>query len=469
MPGDYSDAVAAAGGEEFTPHALKVTAAVAVLMGTWWVTEAIPLPATALVPLVAFPLSGTSAFGPTAAPYANGTIFLFMGGFFLALAIQRWNLHRRIALGIVLLVGTKPKQLILGVMIATGFITMWVSNTATAVMMIPIGLSVLSLVYEGASTSTILKSNFGKAMVLGVAYAASITSVATLIGTPPNALLRAYILENLPDRELSFGSWMLFATPLAWIFLFIGWWLMVNVLWKPEITEIPGGKPLIQKEFRGLGPMSRGEKMVAVVFAAGALSWIFLPSLFDVFSDELVAMIIALVLFITPVYAREGVNLLDWSTAKNIPWDVLILFGGGLSLSRMFTVTGFSQWIGEQTQGVGVLHPILIILIVTVIVVILTEFTSNTATAAAFLPIMGGVAGGIGVDPLMLLIPVALASTYGFMMPAGTPPNAIAYSTGYLKITDMIKTGIWLNIIGAFLITLFVYFFAPVVFGFSIG
>lgn len=469
MPDALPEAVAGAApeGTEFTAHGLRTAAATGVLMGTWWVTEAIPLPATALVPLVVFPLSGVSTFATAAGPYANGTIFLFMGGFFLALTIQRWNLHRRIALTIVLAVGTKPRQLVLGLMIATGFLTMWVSNTATAVMMLPIAISVLSLVYEGAGAADLPKSNFGKSMVLGVAYAASITSVSTLIGTPPNALLRAYVSEQL-DYELGFGEFMLFAVPMAWLFLLIAWWLITHVVFPPEIEEIPGGRPLIQAQLRELGRMGRGEKMVAAVFLVGALSWIFLPSLFDLFSDELIAVIIALALFLLPVDARAGVNLLDWGTARSIPWDVLLLFGGGLSLSAGFTSTGFSAWIGEQTKGIGTLNPVLIIFIVTVIVVVLTEFTSNTATAAAFLPIMGGVAGGIGVDPLMLLIPVALAASYGFMMPAGTPPNAIAYSSGYVRITDMIRTGIWLNLIGALFITVWATFVGPLVFGYAV-
>ena len=450
-------------------NALAVAAATAVLMGTWWVTEAIPLAATALVPLVIFPLTQVQSFKTTAAPYASGTIFLFMGGFFLALAIQRWNLHRRIALRTVLMVGTKPKQLVLGLMVATGFLTMWVSNTATAVMMLPIALSVLSLVYEDADASTMLKSNFGKAMVLGVAYSASITSVSTLIGTPPNALLRAYMLENW-DQNISFGTWMLVAVPLGWAFLFIGWWLLVGVAFKPEISEIPGGRALIQKQIDEMGPMSRGEKLVGIVFVVGALAWIFLPTLYeDTFSDELIAMIIALALFLIPVHPAEGIALLDWKSAKDIPWDVLLLFGGGLSLSAAFTATGFSAWIGDKSAAMEGLPPIILVFLVTVLIVILTEFTSNTATAAAFLPIMGGVAMGMGLDPMMLAIPVALASTYGFMMPAGTPPNAIAYSSGYLRIADMIRGGLWLNIIGAVLITLFTVTLGPVVLGYSLG
>ncbi|MCI1676397.1 MAG: DASS family sodium-coupled anion symporter [Ancrocorticia sp.] len=459
-----------AGAEVPVPeNALATAAAVAVLMGTWWVTEAIPLAATALVPLVAFPLMDVQSFKTTAAPYASGTIFLFMGGFFLALAIQRWNLHRRIALRTVLIVGTKPKQLVLGLMIATGFLTMWVSNTATAVMMLPIALSVLSLVYEGAGAKEMLKSNFGKAMVLGVAYASSIASVATIIGTPPNTLLRAYMQETY-DVTISFGRWMLFGVPLAWGFLFIGWWILVTFVFKPELDELPGGRDLIARQLKEMGAMSRGEKLVGIVFVVAALAWVFLPSFFpDTFSDELIAMMITLALFLIPVHPTEGIAILDWKTAKNIPWDVLLLFGGGLSLSAAFTYTGFSAWIGDKSAGLAGLPPILLVFIVAVLIVALTEFTSNTATAAAFLPIMGGVASGMGVDPMMLVIPVALASTYGFMMPAGTPPNAIAYSSGYVRIGDMIKAGLILNILGALLITLFSMTLGPLVLGYSIG
>ncbi|MFT3944444.1 MAG: DASS family sodium-coupled anion symporter [Ancrocorticia sp.] len=451
-----------------TDNALAIAAAVATLMGTWWVTEAIPLAATALVPLVAFPLAGVQDFGKTAAPYANGTIFLFMGGFFLALSIQRWNLHRRIALRTVLVVGTKPKQIILGLMVATGVLTMWVSNTATAVMMLPIAMSVLSLLYEGADSSKLLSSNFGKSLVLGVAYAASIVSVSTIISTPPNTLLRAYLADT-HGITISFGRWMLFGVPLGWGFLFVGWWILTSVIFKPEINEIPGGKKLIQDELAKMGPMSRGEKTVGVIFVAAALSWVFLPTFFpDTFSDELVAMVIALSLFLIPVDPFKGIPVLDWKTAKGIPWDVLLLFGGGLSLSAAFTFTGFSAWIGDRSSGLAGLPTIVLIFLVTVLIVILTEFTSNTATAAAFLPIMGSVAIGMGVDVMMLVIPVALASTYGFMMPAGTPPNAIAYSSGYLRISDMIKAGFWLNVIGAVLITIFTMTLGPLVLGYSL-
>ncbi|MDO5495725.1 MAG: DASS family sodium-coupled anion symporter [bacterium] len=450
----------------FTVHGLKITAAAAVLMGTWWITEAIPLAATALVPLVIFPLSQAQDFATTARPYASGTIFLFMGGFFLALAIQRWNLHRRIALVVVKVVGTKPKQLVLGIMIATGFLSMWVSNTATAVMMLPIGLSILNLVNKDMSIGDMLRSNFGKAVALGIAYSASIASLSTLIGTPPNTLLRAYLADN-HDITLQFGQWMLFAAPTAWLFLVIAWFLLTSVFFPPEIDEIPGGKELINNELKAMGPMSKGEKMVGIVFVLAALSWIFLPTLFKDagVSDELIAMCIALVLFLLPVHPREGVQLLDWKTARDIPWDVLLLFGGGLALSAAFTNQGLSLWIGDVTSGIGGLPVILIVVVVTAIIIFLTEMTSNTATAAAFLPIMGGIAGGMGVDVQLLVIPVALAATCAFMLPVATPPNAIAYGSGYIKIADMVKAGVWLNLIGVILITATVMLLGPLVLG----
>ncbi|SEA25880.1 solute carrier family 13 (sodium-dependent dicarboxylate transporter), member 2/3/5 [Bowdeniella nasicola] len=463
MPDTLSEAMQAAsdkavegGKAAFTPHGLAFTAAVAVLMGVWWMTEAIPLAATALVPLVAFPAFHVADFKTTATPYASGTIFLFMGGFFLALALQRWNLHRRVALITVLAVGTKPKMLILGFMVATGFMSMWVSNTATAVMMLPIGLSVLTLIGEMKTDAEgRVKSNFAIALVLGIAYSASIASLSTLIGTPPNTLLRGYLKDN-HDINIGFGQWMLVGVPLAWGFLFITWFLLTHVLFKPEIDEIPGGKELIRRELDAMGPMSRGEKLVGIVFVIAALSWIFLPTMFpdSGITDELIAMAITLVLFLIPVHPAHGVALLDWDTAKHIPWDVLLLFGGGLALSAMFSTTGLSTWIGDQAKGLGGLPIILFVIAVAALVIFLTEMTSNTATAAAFLPIMGGVAMGLGQDVMLLVIPVALAATCAFMLPVATPPNAIAYGSGYIRIGDMVRGGIWLNLIGIVLISL---------------
>lgn len=464
LTGSLAEALNDDGTQLFTVHGIKITAATAVLMATWWVTEAIPLPATALVPLVVFPLSQTQSFADTARPYASGTIFLFMGGFFLAAAVQKWNLHRRIALVVVKVVGTKPKMIILGFMVATGLVTMWVSNTATAIMMLPIGLSVLHLVNGTMDGVDLLRSNFGKSLMLGIAYSASVIATSSLISTPPNALLRAYLADNY-GITLTFGKWLLFASPMAWSFLLIMWFLLVNVLFKPEIDEVPGGHELIVRELEKMGPMSRGEKSVAVVFVIAAVSWLLLPTFFGDLgvTDELIAMAIALVLFIVPVDGDD--RLLDLRTAQAIPWEILLLFGGGLALSAAFTRNGLSAWIGDLSTGLGGLHVILLVLAVTTLVMALTELTSNTATAATFLPVLGGVAAGIGADVMLLVVPVALASTCSFMLPVATPPNAVAYSTGYVGMSDMLRAGIWLNLIGIVLITLTTLTLGPLVLG----
>lgn len=468
LTGSLVDALNDDGTAMYTVHGLKITAATAVLMATWWITEAVPLYAAALLPLLVFPLSQAQTFVESARPYASGTIFLFMGGFFLAAAVQKWNLHRRIALVVVRFVGTDPKRIILGFMIATGVVTMWVSNTATAIMMLPIGLSVLHLVNGQTTGVDLLRSNFGKAMMLGIAYSASIVATSSLISTPPNALMRAYVAETF-GITLTFGKWLLFASPMAWALLFIMWFLFVNVLFKPEIDEIPGGEELIERELAEMGPMSTGERRVGVVFVIAALSWVFLPTLFGDLgvTDELVAIAVAMLLFLIPVGKDD--RLLDGATAREIPWEILLLFGGGLSLSAAFTKSGLSTWIGDLSAGVGTLHVILLVLVVTTLVMALTEMTSNTATAATFLPVLGGVAAGIGADPLLLVVPVALASTCSFMLPVATPPNAIAYSTGYVSIGDMLKAGVWMNLIGIVLITITTLTMGPLVLGINLG
>ena len=476
-----NEVAAASAGEDFVPFTdlgLRVVVFAAVLLGVWWMTEAIPLAATALLPLVIFPAFQVASFKEVAAPYASDTIFLFMGGFMLALAMQKWNLHRRIALGVVLLVGAQPRRLVLGFMIATGFVSMWVSNTATAVVMLPIGLSVLNLV-AGLVGGIEKVKKFATGLMLGIAYAASIGSVATIIGTPPNALLVATLSETY-GIDIGFGQWMLVGAPLAIVFMAFAWWLMVYVLFRPEISEIPGGRELIVGQWKELGRMSRGEVIVAVVFVLAALSWVFVPIVLDFtgselnISDSLIAMVTAAVLFLIPADVRTGTRILDWKTANDLPWDVLLLFGGGLSLSAMFSKLGLSLWIGEQAKGLGAFPIVVIIAAVAALVIFLTELTSNTATAAAFLPIMGGVATGIGItadnpmNVMLLVVPVALAATFAFMLPVATPPNAVAYGSGYIKIGDMAKTGLWLNLGGIVLITLAVYFIGVPVFGLTL-
>jgi len=478
--------------------AARTTAGVVTLVAFWWMSEALPLPATSLVPIVAFPLLGVLEVGDATAAYAEPTVFLFLGGFMIALAMQKWNLHKRIALIVMRAIGTRPKLLILGVMVATAFLSMWVSNTATTLMMLPIGLSVLALVAEhttpksvrvdeehhvhsleeGAPVMEIVSghaaddrdtANFEISVMLAIAYAATIGGLATLIGSPPNLILSGFVSVTY-GFEISFVEWMMVGVPLAAVFLVIAWFVLTRLVYPSNIAEISGGKQVIQAEHAALGPMSRGEWTVAVVFFMTAMLWVFrqplgnwealtavLPFIANL-SDASIAIAAAVALFLIPVSARLGEAAMDWKTAQaGLPWGVLLLFGGGLCLARAVGDTGLAEYIGTQVEGLGVLPVLLLVAGVSLIVLMLTELTSNTATAATFLPVLGGVAVGIGVDPLLLLVPAALAATCAFMLPVGTPPNAIVFGSGYVTIGQMVKAGIWLNLIGVLLITGFVY------------
>ncbi|MGB3682822.1 MAG: DASS family sodium-coupled anion symporter [Rubrobacteraceae bacterium] len=478
------------------------TIAVGVLIATWWVTEALPLPATSLLPIALFPLLGVVEIEDAASPYANDLIFLFMGGFMLALAMQRWGLHRRIALLTVRAVGTSPVRMIGGFMIATGFLSMWVSNTATTVAMLPIGLSVLVLVLgnpgsepEGATEAGTGSSpeagsagqqpvtgqgasNFATCLMLAIAYSASIGSLATLIGTPPN-LFMASFLEEEYDVSIGFGTWMLVGLPLAVVFMFITWVLLTRFIYPPEMEEISGGREVIQGQIDEMGPVSRGEKVVLTVFVLTALSWILnsiLPSIFPSLEEVLsgvqdagIAIIAALVLFAIPIDWRNGVFALDWETARQLPWGILLLFGGGLSLANAVSETGVDQWIGSLVSGLGGVPVFLLVGIVIVVVILLTELTSNTATTAALLPILAGAAIGLNLEPLALAVPTALAATCAFMIPVATPPNAIVFGSGHITIVQMVRAGVWLNIIGAVLIFATAYTLANWVLGITFG
>ena len=436
-----------------------VVAAVTVWIAIWWATEALPIPVTSLLPLVLFPLMVEGAeVGDVASAYGSDTIFLFMGGFMLALAMQKWNLHKRIALTIVSKVGSNTVGLVGGFMIATGFITMWVSNTATAVMMLPVGLSVVALIaqFRGGRTD----ANFATALMLGIAYSSSIGSVATLIGTPPNVLMVGYLADT-HDIQIGFGQWMMAGVPLAAVFMLIAWFVLTR-LFKPGVKKVEGAQELIREELTKMGAMSRGEKLVLAVFAFAALSWIFIPMIADLgpvaavapwlgnVTDAGVAMTVAVLLFLLPVDRKTP--LMDWETAVKLPWGVLLLFGGGLAISAQFTDSGLSAWVGEQVSFLSGVPTWVLILAVSALVLFLTELTSNTATAATFLPIMGGVAMGMDIDVLALVVPVALAATMAFMLPVATPPNAIAFGSGYVKIGEMIKGGVWLNLMALLLI-----------------
>ena len=465
-------------------HPGALTAAIAILMATWWMTEAIPIPATALIPLLAFPVLGDVSVDEVGASYGNNIIFLFMGGFMLALAMQRWNLHRRIALVTVRAMGTEPHMVIGGFMLATAFLSMWVSNTATAVMMLPIGLSVLLLVNRlGAETGAVvgaqgaeagevteaLRTNFGTALMLGIAYAASIGSLSTIIGTPPNTLLVGYMSET-HDVQIGFGQWMLLGLPIATVLLVLCWLILTRFVFPPEMDDLPGGRELMDAEVAKLGPLARPEKMVAAVFVLAAASWVGFPLIQDepVISDAGIAMAIAVLLFLLPAGTARGVRLLDWEYAAKLPWGVLLLFGGGLALSAQFGASGLTEWIGEKAEGFGGIPVVILVLIVAAGVLMLTALTSNTATAATFLPLAGGLALGLGIDPLLLAIPVALAASCAFMLPVATPPNAIAFGSGYVSIGDMMRGGLWINLVALIAITAATTTLAVAVFGIAL-
>ncbi|MGD8873246.1 MAG: DASS family sodium-coupled anion symporter, partial [Gemmatimonadota bacterium] len=421
------------------------TAAVAVLMAAWWMTEAIPIPATALLPLGLFPILGVLSPGDASAPYANEQIFLFMGGFLLAVTMEKWGLHKRIALRIMAAVGTSPNRLVLGFMLATAFLSMWISNTATAAMMLPIAIAVGEMFRPQDQEGPY---EFGIALMLGMAYAASIGGVATLIGTPPNAILAAASNEIL-GVQIGFIQWMGVGLPLVALMLPLTWLLLTRVLYPPG--DLSGdAHRIIEAETVALGPANRGEKITGAVFVLTALAWVMrsektiegvtIPGLqtwAPNIGDATIAMTAAALLFMIPVNWRKGEFTLDWPTARKIPWGVLVLFGGGLSLARAMDQSGLAAWIGGAVASLDAVPVILIVAFVAALVVFLTEVTSNTATATMAMPIMAGAATGLGIDPLLVMSSAALAASMAFMLPVATPPNAIVFGSGYITIPQM--------------------------------
>lgn len=459
--------------EGLSPEAKGVLAST-IWIATWWITEAIPIPATSLLPLVLFPLTGSLDIKTASSSYGDETIFLFMGGFIIALAMEKWNLHRRIALSIISAVGTNMDRIILGFMIATGFLSMWISNSATAMMMIPIGLAIINQVAAAlkSDNSSIDTSPqnfaFGKALMLGIAYSASLGGIATLIGTPPNTLL-AGAISNMYGIELSFAGWMLFGVPFAWVFIFITWFYLVKIAYPSKLKTLPGGRAVIDSEKAKLGSASIEEKLVFVVFLLAAFSWItrsfFLSNFIPGLSDGLIAIVFSIVLFIIPSVNRKGDRLMDWNTAVKLPWGILLLFGGGLAIASGFVGTGLSEWIGSQLMGLDGVSVFVMILLVAALVLALTEITSNTATASMMYPIMASLALALGIHPYALMVAAAVAASCAFMLPVATPPNAAVFGSGYLKITDMMRAGLALNIFGVILITLSVYYLIPLAWG----
>jgi sodium-dependent dicarboxylate transporter 2/3/5 len=443
--------------------------ALAAWMVIWWLGEAVPIPATALLPIPMMPLLGIAEMKPVAANYGHTLIFLFLGGFILAAAMQRWGLHKRIALKIVSLVGTSPGSIIAGFMFATAFLSMWISNTATTIMMYAVGISVIGFIAQKTPDKSMVR-NFGVALMLGIAYSASIGGVGTLIGTPPNALLASF-LQSTYDIQVDFFTWMTFGVPVVLVMLPVAWIMLTKFIFPARDLKIGDANSVIKSELAALGVMSKGEKTVAIVFACAALGWILRSQIVGLtglpINDTSIALLAALVLFALPISREKGHFAVDWEAARHVPWGVLILFGGGLALATGFKGTGLAEWIGLQVSGFDVSVWMLVFIILTAIVY-LTEITSNTATTATFLPILGAVAVGLNIDPQMLVIPVALAASMAFMMPVATPPNAIVFSYEELRLGDMVKAGFWLNIIAIAVSFTAMYLLAGVVFGISV-
>ncbi|WP_099159844.1 SLC13 family permease [Virgibacillus ndiopensis] len=443
-------------------------------IAVWWMTEAIPIPATSLLPIILFPLTGGLDIDATTSSYGDDTIFLFMGGFMIALAMEKWNLHKRIALSIISIIGTNTDRIILGFMVATGFLSMWISNTATAMMMVPIGLAIIYQVSEALKDDPSIDTSkenfgFGKALMLGIAYSASLGGIGTLIGTPPNTLL-AGAIEKTYGIELSFAQWMLFGVPIAWVFIIIAWLYLVKVAHPLKLKQLPGGREVIQTEKKKLGKASFEEKAVFVVFVLAALAWItrsFLlaPYINESINDAIIGMVAAAILFIIPSKNKQGDRLLDWNTAVKLPWGILLLFGGGLAIAAGFVESGLSDWIGGQLTALQGINIFVVLLVVTGLVIFLTEITSNTATASMMYPIMASLAVALGVHPYAVMIAAGVAASCAFMLPVATPPNAVVFGSGYLRIPDMAKTGFALNILGIILVTLAIYFILPAVWG----
>jgi sodium-dependent dicarboxylate transporter 2/3/5 len=486
-------------GDDGLSHAARACGGIATLMAVWWMTEALPLEATALLPLVLLPLTGVyteTPFKRAAAPFADPSIFLFLGGFMIALAIERWGLHRRLALLTLLAVGTSPTRLVGGFLLATGVVSMWISNTATTVMMLPIGLSVVKLligrlggiperegeappeprsIANAAAPNSTDADNFATALLLGIAYAASLGGFATLVGTPPNIFFSGYMREQ--GMPIDFGRWMLFATPLSALYLLIAWWLLTKVLFPVRLKTIPGGRELVLDEYRKLGPLSRGEWIVLTVFLCTAglwmfrdllLKWTWLVAVFPFLKsldDPIIAMTGAIALFLIPVDFSKHVFALDWKTAVKLPWGVLLLFGGGLSLAAALTDSGLARWIGQQVSVVAALPTFWQIVLIVALIVFTGELTSNLAAVVALLPILFEVARGLDIDPLLLCVPAVVAASCGFMLPVATPPNAIVFGSGHIRLRQMVRAGFWLDLVAVVLIPIFTYLVGSAVLG----
>lgn len=453
----------------------KLVAAVAVLMSFFWITEAVPLAVTSLVPLILFPLTGVISGSKVSGSYINSTIFLFMGGFIIAIAMEKWNLHRRIALNVINLFGKSPAKIVLGFMSAAGFISMWISNTATAVMILPIGLAILMKMEEEFGKEKI--SKFAKSLLLGIAYSCSIGGIGTLIGTPPNLVFQRVYKISFPNNpEILFGDWMKFAVPIMITMMVFVWFFLTKILFRSS-KDLIIDENVIRSEKEKLGPMSYEEKIILIIFITTSILWIFrvqldlgfikIPGWSNLFSksdfidDGTVAISMAFLLFLVPVKNKtnDGNFILNRDAIGKIPWDIILLFGGGFALAEGFVSSGLSKLIGAQFTALKGVDVIILIAVVSFVLTFLTELTSNTATAQILLPILASLSVELNINPLLLMIPATISASFAFMLPVGTPPNAVVFTSRQLKISDMAKAGVLINFVGIGVVTFFVYLF----------
>ena len=438
--------------------------AVALWVGTWWVTEAVPIAVSALLPIVLFPLTGALDLGTTTAAYGHKYVFLYLGGFLLAIAIEKVNLHRRIALFIIASIGTRMRMIVLGFMVATAFLSMWISNTATSVMMLPIGLAIIAQYRDHPDTPENEHTQFGKMLMLAIAYSASIGGIGTLIGTPPNLVL-AGIVKELYGVEIGFLEWMLLALPLSILLLALCWVYLTRFAVKLKADEFTGGVEEIKRQREALGPIHRDEKKVGIVFLLTAVAWIsrsfLLSPILPAIDDTIIALSAGIALFVIRGSNGKGA-ILSWDDSKRIPWGILILFGGGLAIAQGFKDTGLAQWFAEQLITLEFLPLIVMTLVLVAAINFLTEITSNLATTAMILPVLAPLAAAMGVHPYIFMIGATLAASCAFMLPVATPPNAVVFGSGYVSMKDMIRAGLGLNLISILLITVWVFYLLPI-------
>ena len=454
--------------EGLNPRANAILAST-IWIAIWWVTEVIPISVTALLPIILFPLTGGLGVSETTASFGHKYVFLYLGGFIIAIAIEKWNLHKRIALNIINLIGTNIVNIILGFMIATAFMSMWISNSATAVMMLPIAMAIVTQLKDNPNTKEDENQNFGKVLMLSIAYSATIGGLSTQIGTPPNLVLAGVVSETF-GYEITFSQWFKFGFPISLVLLFVSWKYLTSFAFKLKKNTFPGGRIQISNQLKELGKISYEEKLVAGVFAFTAIAWISRPFLLKFIipeiDDTIIGLIGAVLIFLLPTKNKER-SLLTWKEALKLPWGILLLFGGGMALAVGFKDSGLALWIGSQMTLLDGISLLFLVLILISSVNFLTEITSNFATTAMLLPILYPMAIAIDVHPFILMISATVAASCAFMLPVATPPNAIVFASGYLRIPDMVRVGIWMNLISIIILTIFVYFLLPLLWDFD--